>query len=187
MSLRLAVQPFWVRALVYGVSFGVLLGLFSLSDGSRTVLSALVSTLFTGVAFGVAMAFMGQSVYTGMNEAVVELDTAGRSKVFAAVNDGAVPADSAVRYSAIRFGKAYLRQKTDAQLKRQEWISWLLIPLFVGMAIVGAATISANRYEAGVFLVCGLVFAVRAPRGIMRQRKIQRNVALLTQGADSNH
>ncbi|WP_428339789.1 hypothetical protein [Mycobacterium sp.] len=186
MLLRLAMQPFWVRALVYGASFGVLYGLFSLTDGLQTVPSAVVSTLFTSVVYGTVMAFAVRSVHTEMTEAVAGLDAGGRSKALAAVSDGVVPADAAVRNAAIRIGNAYLRQKTGAQLKREEWWIWLAMLFFVGIAIWLAA-MSSSVCGAAVGVVVVLLGLIVFPLGVVHRRKIQCNVALLTQGADSTH
>jgi hypothetical protein len=174
-------QPFWVRALVYGVPFGVLLGLSTSFSSPPTVLRVVIRILVAIVAFGLLMAFQGQTMYTELTEAVAGLDETRRSEAIAAVSHGGVPADSTVRYSAIRLGKAYLRSKSDAQLKRQEWVTWLLLPVFVGLAIFLAAT-SASKYEADFALVLAFLCVIVLPLGVARQRRIQRNVALLADG-----
>ena len=175
-------QPFWVRALMYGVPFGVFFGLSRSFSSPSTALRMVITILVTIVAFGLLMGFQGQSMYTELTEAVAGLDKTRRAEVIAAVSDGGVPADSAVRYSAIRLGKAYLRSKSDAQLKRQEWGTWLLLPVLVGLAIFLAAT-SSSRYEAAFAVVLALLCVVVVPLGVLRQRRIQRNVAMLTEGA----
>jgi hypothetical protein len=174
-------QPFWVRALVYGVPFGLLFGLSSSFSSSSRVLSIVITILVTIVSFGLLMAFQGQSMYTELTAAVEGLDETKRSEAIASVSAGGVPADSAVRYSAIRLGKAYLRSKSDAQLKRQERGTWLLLPLLVGLAIFLAST-SSDSYQAASAVVLAVLCVVVVPLGVLRQRRIQRNVALLAEG-----
>jgi hypothetical protein len=171
-------QPFWVRALVSGVPFGLFYGLFTCLSSHSGVLRTVITILLSGVGFGLLVAYQGKTIYTELTEAVAGLDETKRSEAIAAVTDGGVPADSAVRLAAIRLGKAYLRRKTDAQLKRQEWWTWLLVLVFVGMAIYLTAT-SSNKYEAAFGVVLGLLCVIVMPLGVVRQRRIQRNVALL--------
>jgi hypothetical protein len=185
MWLRLSMQPFWVRALSYGVSFGVFFGLYSCLLWPSGGLGTVISSLVAGVGFGLAMAFQGQTMYAELTEAVAGLDETKRAEAFAAVSGGGgggVPADSAVRNAAIRLGKTLLRRKTDAQLKRQEWWTWLLMVFSVGLATFLAST-SRSRYEAAVAVVLALVCLIVMPLGVVRQRRIQRNVALLSEGA----
>ena len=177
-------QPFWVRALVTGVPFGLFDGLFIRRSSPSGVLSTIVTILLTGIGFGLLMAFQGKSSYTELTEAVAGLDETKRSEAIAAVTDGGVPIDSAVRIAAIRLGKASLRQKTDAQLKRQEWWTWLLMLVFVGLAIYLTAT-SSSKYEAAFGVVLALLCVIVMPLGLVRQRRIQRNVALLTEAGVS--
>jgi hypothetical protein len=173
-----------VRALVNGVPFGVFYGLFICLSSRSGVLSTVVTILVMGVGFGLLMAFQGKFIYTELTEAVAGLDETKRSEAIAAVSDGGVPADPAVRNGAIRLGKAYLRRKTDAQLKRQEWWTWLLMLVFVGLAIYLTAT-SSSKYEAAFGVVLALLCVIVMPLGVLRQRRIQRNVALLTEAGVS--
>jgi hypothetical protein len=181
---RLAMQPFWVRALVTGVPFGVFFGLYICLSWPSGVLGTVITILLAGVGFGLAMAFQGQTIHTQLTEAVAGLDETKRAEAIAAVFDGGVPADSAVRTAAIRLGKAFLRQKTDAQLKRQERWTWLLLLVFVGLFIFQATT-SSSWYGAAFWVALGLWCAIMMPLELRRQRRIQRNVALLTEGSVS--
>jgi hypothetical protein len=106
MWLWLGMQPFWVRALVNGVPFGVFFGLFIRLSWPSGVLGTVITILLTGVGFGLLAAFQGQTIHTELTEAVVGLDETKRAEAIAAVTNGRVPADSAVRNAAIRLGKA---------------------------------------------------------------------------------
>jgi hypothetical protein len=129
-------QPFWVRALVYGVAFGAFFGLYTSFSSPPRVLSTVTATLVAGVAFGLLMAYQGQSLYNDMTAAVAGLDATGRSQAIATVTDGGVPTDSAVRNSALRLGRTHLGLRSDAQLSRREWRTWLMLPVFGGLAVL---------------------------------------------------
>src|SRR5271168_4482960 len=145
--MKLAMRPFWVRALVTGVPFGVFFGLFIYLSWPSGVLGTVITILLTGVGFGLLMAFQGRTIYTELTEAVAGLDETKRAEAIAAVTNGGVPADSAVRNAAIRLGKAHLRRKTDAQLKRKERLTWGWLLVLVGLFIYWATT-SSRTYEA---------------------------------------
>jgi hypothetical protein len=175
-------QSFWVRALIYGIPFAVFfaaLNSFSWS-GSRIWVSV-IWLLAVGVFFGLAIAYTGQSTYTALTEAVAGLDDTGRSLAVAAVTEGAVPADSDVRASALRLGAAYLGWKSDAQLKRRERQTWLMLVVLAALSIV-MITISAGTYESLCFAVLLVLLIVTMPLGVLRMRRIQRNVAVLSEG-----
>jgi hypothetical protein len=178
MWILLSMQPFWVRALLYGVGFGV----FDYLAWPSGSLGKLIGTLVAGLVFGLAMAFQGQTMYTELTEAVAGLDETERAEAVTAVSDGGVPADSTVRNVAIRLGRTLLRRKTDAQLKRQEWWTWLMMVVFLGLAIFLVST-SRSGYEAAVAVVLALFCLIMTPLTVVRQRRTQRNVALLSEGA----
>jgi hypothetical protein len=183
MGLRLAMQPFWVRALINGIPFAVLFAaLSSLSwSGSRPWVSA-IWFLVMGVFVGLAMAYTGQSRYSALTEAVTALDGTGRSQAIVAVTDGAVPADPAVRASAYRLGAAYLGWKSDAQLKRRERQTWLILPVLVALAVVMMTRIGTSTYQTLCFGVLLVLLIVTTPLEVLRTRRIQQNVALLAEG-----
>jgi hypothetical protein len=185
MGLRLALQPFWIRALGYGIPFAVLFGLqISFQQPSRAV-SVVVSTVLSGAAFGLLMAYQGQSTHTALTEAVAGLDQTTRVEAIAAVTKGGVPDDPMVRNSAIRLGNAYLGGKSDTQLKRRDRQSWLVLPLFVAAGAY-LVTISTSTYQAVFAVALVLLCLVVLPLGVLRSRKFQRNVAQLRAGAISS-
>ncbi len=80
-GVQLLLQPFWIRALLYGLPFGLLLGLHAgVQQPSRPV-GVIVSTLVAGIGFGLAMAYQSQSVHAAVTEAVAGLDDASGQRL----------------------------------------------------------------------------------------------------------
>jgi hypothetical protein len=182
MGIRLMLQPFWIRALWYGIPFGIVFGLYNSVHEHSRMAGAVVSMLIAGIGFGLAMAYQGRSMHTAMTEAVAGLDKSRSAEAIAAVTAGGVPGDLAVRSSAMRLGVAYLSGKTDAQLNRAERQTWILLVLLVaGTAYL--VTISTSRYEATFYVTLALLCAVNLPLGVLRTRRVRRNVAHLAGGA----
>ena len=92
MGLRLALQPPWVRFLVWAPIGAVLFG-----GGTRLMSRSIWSTVIVAIVFGVFLAasftYGTQRMYTALTEAVGGLDQAERSQAIAAVTHGVVPAD----------------------------------------------------------------------------------------------
>jgi hypothetical protein len=107
---------------------------------------------------------------------VAGLDEAERSQAIAAVTHGVVPADPTVRSSVTRLGAAYLHHRSADQLKRQERGTWILLAILVAVSVAGAVMFSQQRLD---LLVLLLIAVVVLPLGVLRGRRIQRNVALL--------
>jgi hypothetical protein len=177
-------QPLWVRALAYGTYFWVAVGLHSsLSSHSRGV--ALVISLGTAAFFGLLMGYQGRSTHASMTGALAGLPATAREEAIAAVKDGGVPGDQNVRHSAFLLGKAYLRLKSDAELDRPEWGTWLLLPIFCAMAVWLAASASST-FEFVYAEVLGLAALVLFPLALLSRRRMKRNLAGLRAGHDSH-
>jgi hypothetical protein len=95
-----------------------------------------------------------------------------------------VPADPTARPSAIGPGSAYLGGKSTAELKRRERQTWVVIAILVAVAIAGAV-LESSVYARLYFLTLGLLVAIALPIAMGRGRRIQRNLALLTDTGDS--
>lgn len=175
MGLRLALQPPWVRFLVWAPIAAVLFG-----GGTRLMSRSIWSTVIVAIVFGVFLAasftYGTQRMYTALTEAVGGLDQAERSQAIAAVTHGVVPADQKVRSAAVRLGWAYLGGKSADQLKRQERRNWIASAVLVAAGIALAIMDSDQHLY---FLVLVLILLVVLPLGVLRTRRIQRNVALL--------
>jgi uncharacterized membrane protein YhaH (DUF805 family) len=179
MRFRRAMQPWVVLALEQLTLVVAFCGVF-FAPG-RVSRHDFWVVLIAGLLIVAVIIYNGQPASKRPFKAVAGLDKTRRSQAVAAVIQGAVPADSTVRNSAIRLGTAFLGGKSDAQLKRRERRSWLALALFAAAAIV-AVTQSSNKYEGLFFLVLVLLLAVTLPLGVLTTRRIQRNVALLTEG-----
>lgn len=125
------------------------------------------------------MAYQGQSAHIAMSEAVAGLDDSRRSEAIGAATDGHVPDDPAVRDAGLRLGIAYLRGKTDAQLKRSERQTWLVLALLAA-GIICLAITGTRIYEVAFAIVMLLLCLVVLPLGMLRTRRTQRNVLRLS-------
>lgn len=186
MAVRLLLQRFWFRALGYGLPFTVLFGVYDSVHEHSPVGAGLttLTTLLAGTGFGLAMAYYTQPTHAEMTEAVSGLDPTGRADAVKAVTVGRAPGDPTVRRAAIRLGHAHLRNRSDAQLKRDERRTWLVVGLFavVATAVTVTSSSAAQAIVTGVLLTLCLA---ALPLGALRIRKIQRNIARLTESAAS--
>ena len=112
------------------------------------------------------------------------LDTTERSQAIAAITHGVVPTDPTARSSAIRLGAAYLGGKSDDQLNRQERQTWMVLAFLIAVAIAAAA-MNSSKYCGLYYLALVLLPVVALPLGLLTTRRIQRNVALLSEGKTS--
>lgn len=187
MGIRLALQPLWVRFLVWSVFMAVLwfcvswLGPPSQDD---TLGNTVVTSLVMGVVFAATFTYMSRTAHRATVAAVAGLDQAQRAQAIAAVTRGVLPGDPAVRSAAMRLGVVVLRGKSAAQRsgksvaqrKRQKLLGWIALLILVALCIWGAVSWSDVR-----FLVLALFVVVAVPLGMLRTRRIQRNVALLSE------
>jgi hypothetical protein len=156
-------------------------GLFNTVQQHSRVVGAVVSMLITGVGFGLAMAYQTRSTHTAMTRRLPGSLNRGARRP-SPLSLQAAPGDATMRDSAMRLGLAYLSGKTDAQLNKAERQTWLLLMLLVaGTAYL--VTISISRYEATFYVALALLCLVGLPLGVLRTRRLRRNVALLGGGA----
>ena len=174
VMLRLALQPFWVRFVVWAVYAAVILGLV-ISLTSRSPIIWIIVTV-TSAALAT---YQGQATHN----AAGGLDERARSQAVAAVTRGVVPANQRVRSAAIRLGTAYLGGKSAEQLKRQEPLAWMVVVLaatiFIALAVMNFSAHAGLADLSAVLLLLGVLPVL--PLGLLSTRRIQRNVALLTE------
>lgn len=104
----------------------------------------------------------------------------GRSQAIDAVSRGVVPTDPDVRASAIRLGRVWLRNKSAEQLKRAEIWTWITFGLLTALSVVAAAVnFNSDRL---FYVVLALLSAMLLPFTLRNSRRVQRNIALLTEG-----
>jgi hypothetical protein len=177
-------QPVWVQFLVLGTICAVLWTvLWGMGTTPReSIWHNAILGLVSGVFFAGFLIYLGLPMREALVDAVAGLDKTDRSQAIAAVTHGVVPADPAVRSSAIQLGAAYLRHQSPDQLKRQERKTWILLAVLAAAVIASAVMFSAQRLY---FLVLLLFVLVTLPLGVLRTRRIQRNVALLGEDPSS--
>jgi Flp pilus assembly protein TadB len=148
---------------------------------SRSISSTVISALVFGIVVAAALTYTTRGMHTALTEAVAGLDQTERSQAIAAVTHGMVPADQRVRSASVRLGRACLGGKSPDQLKRPVWIgSAIVVAIGVLSAVVAVLTDEPDLWF-NVFLMAYALPLV--PLGMLRARRIQRNVALLTEGA----
>ncbi len=174
LMLRLALQPFWVRFVVSAVYASVILGLVISLTSRDPILWIIVTVTCAALATS-----QGQATHN----AAGGLDKRARSQVVAAVTRGVVPANQRARSAAIRLGTAYLGGKSAEQLKRQEPLTWMMVlvvaVVFTALAVMNSSAHPGLAYLAAVLLLLGVLPVL--PLGLWSTRRIQRNVALLTE------
>ena len=180
MRVRLVLQPAWVRFLVWAPLLAVAWGLW-VSFASHSIQATITSALYFGIFVGAAFTYMTQNMHKALNESIAELSHAERSAAIAAVLHGRRLSDTRVRLAAIKLGRASLGGRSPDQLKRQERQSWIASAILVTLGIAAAAT-SFLGLDRVYYLALVFLGAVVLPFGVLSVRRIQRNVALLSEG-----
>jgi Flp pilus assembly protein TadB len=174
--LRLSLQPAWVQFLVRFLEVAPIAAVYGAGTNStsRSISSTVISALVFGVVLAAALTYTTRGMHTALTEAVAGLDQRERSQAIAAVTRGMVPADQRVRSASVRLGRACLGGKSPDQLKRPVWIASAIL---VAVGILSAVM----RVWPSLFLMALVLPLV--PLGMLRARRIQRHVALLTENA----
>jgi hypothetical protein len=186
--LRLQLQPAWVRFLVWAV-----IGMFSAvgisliaSPQSESIWSTVAFAVFLGVVVAASSFYSTRDWQTALTEAVAGLDQTQRSQAIAAVTHGVVPADQRVRSSAVRLGRAYLSHKSADELKRQQRRAWVVLAVVIAVFVALAAAVmwlGPDGIRLGLYLLALVLLMVVLGRlAMLRVRRIQRNISLLTDG-----
>jgi hypothetical protein len=181
VRIRLLLQPPWLRFLVWAPLLAVLWGALTSFQSRAEVESTILSAIVFGAAVAGYFTVSTQGIHRGAVAAVSGLDHAGRSQAIDAVLHGAVPADPDVRASATRLGRVCLRNKSADQLKRQERSSWLVSGVLIVACVAAAVVLTNDRFY---YLVIAVLAVIVLPFSVLTLRRIQRNVALLAEGAE---
>lgn len=179
MQLRLILQPPWLRFAVWAPWFAVLWGGLTSLQSRAEIESTILSAIFFGAAFAGFLTATTQGVHRGGLAALAALSQPERTRAIDAVSHGTVPADPEVRASAIRLGRAFLRNKTADQLKRAEIWIWVTFGILFALSVAAAVTNFAN--ERLFYVVLAVLSALVLPLTSRNSRRLQRNVALLTE------
>lgn len=180
--MRLALQPYWARFMVVAAFWAIFWGIgnaLAWRTPGQSVWVTVVVSLVTGFGFAALVGYRGQTWHESLVDAIEGLDKADRSQAIAAITSGVVPADPAVRDSAIHLGKAILGGKPADQLKRQQRRTLIFVGFLVAGSIIWAALqprLSVSLY----FLALGLLAMISALLGVVNIRRVQRSIALLS-------
>jgi len=179
MRFWLILQPAWLRFVVWAFFLAVTWGALTTLESRVEIESNILSAIFFGAIIAGFLTATTQATHREALEALSGLDQAGRSQAIDAVSRGVVPTDPDVRASAIRLGRVWLRNKSADQLKRAEIWNWITFGLLVAAAVAAAAVnFNGDRLFYGVL---ALLSAILLPFTSRNSRRIQRNVALLTE------
>ena len=155
------------------------MGLFTSLQASYEFEGAVLSAIVFGGALGGYLTVTTQSMHRAARDAVSGLNQSDRSEAINAVLRGPPPADPDVRASATRLGRAYLRNKSPAELKRTQMWSWSTIAALIAAGIAGAVAFRNDRLA---FVVLAVLAAILLPVSVLNTRRIQRHVAELARG-----
>lgn len=174
MRTRLQAAPWWVIALVTGVTFGVLMTIWTLFTEPSTsfptaVLTNSLAGLFFGLVMGPTFAWLNSharaaSGLDSRDEQVAALRTAKR---------GPAPADPQLRQAALRV--AVHNEESNRRLMR------FLVPGFV---LVVIAYVVLAFFTSPWFFGAAVMFAVVAALGPWETRRLQRRVQVLSADGD---
>lgn len=167
----------WVRALVGGVPFGVLMGLFAAHRHGSDVVDGLITGIFSGVLFGLFMSWA-----TRRQEVAREHRTAAftggltpehRGSAVQASRRGPVPGDPAIRAAAAALARDQLGQSINQRSKN------LTIFGVIGLLELVMALTSSSWYWLAALLFAALIVAqLRQPQAL------RRRLALLNPAGD---
>jgi hypothetical protein len=180
MRFWLILQPAWLRFVVWAFFLAVTWGALTTLESRVEIESNILSAIFFGAIIAGFLTATTQATHREALEALSGLDQAGRSQAIDAVSRGVVPTDPDVRASAIRLGRVWLRNKSADQLKRAEIWTWIAFGLLTALSVVAAAVnFNSDRL---FYVVLALLSAILLPFTLRNSRRVQRNVALLTEG-----
>jgi len=167
----------WVRALILGVVFGVVMGLFAAHRHGYDVVDGLITGIFSGVLFGLFMsrATRRQQVAREQRTAAFTggLTPERRTVAVRASRRGPVPDDPAIRAAAAGLARDQLGQSISHRSKN------LTIFGVIGLLELVMALTSSSWYWLAVLMFAALIVAqLRQPQAL------RRRLALLNPTAD---
>ncbi len=159
-----------VRVLLYGVPFGVFMGVFTTDRGH--VASGWVSSIVAGVLFGLVMGSAHRRQQLAREQRTAGLTTQNRTLAVRASRCGPIPGDPATRAAAAALTRDLLEQITSQRGK-----NLAVFGAFILLALVQALT-SSPWFWLGV-----LVFAAAVVVQLREPRKLHRRLAQLHNAA----
>ncbi|HEY0617565.1 MAG TPA: hypothetical protein VGD15_08260 [Kribbella sp.] len=171
MRLYLSEPPRWVLAVLFGIPFGIGMGIVVKRDAS-TWAEAGIGALVMGVAFGLGMGFATDKWLRTMRAAEGHLKREKVPSAHRAAQRGPVPDDPEVRAAALRIATQQLDLDRRAPLL-------VIIPAALLLVGVVAASVTESPWHLLFAVVPGLMLFGRW----YRPRQLRRRVALLS-GSD---
>lgn len=163
MRLRLALSPWWVQGLVYGVFFGAAMTVvYRVQAGSWVVAAA--SGAGSGLMFGLAMGLMMSRLNRRMLAGLEDLPLTQLRTVARAASRGPAPVDPRLREAAVTL----LQRRRDHMLRtRNSTVATFaaVVVLYVVLAL------SSTRWWwlGAVMFLAFLVATLRAPARLNRR------------------
>jgi hypothetical protein len=161
--------PWWILAVMFGVPFGVGMGLFTKSDGSSWA-EAGVGAIVTGIPFGLAMGWWTIKWRAGIDEAEGDLPADKVKLAHRAAVRGPIPVDADVRSAALSLASLQLAQYAG-KIRR---LTIVMVALAFVISLIGAVTDSLSALEPA------LLFGVVLLWHWYRPRQIRRRIGLLS-------
>ena len=184
MRLRFALLPPWVRFLIWGSVFAgywFAFTCFASASVPESVWRTAIFSLFFGIALGAYFVYAGRAAHKAVTEVADGLDKPVRSQAIGAITHGVFPSDPTVRSAAMRLGRAYLGGRSANELKRHERQTWIAMTVLVA-TVIAMAVVNSGGHHGLYFVALALFLVVATSLGVIRTRRIQRNVALLAEG-----
>lgn len=169
MRLKLAISPWWVQGLAYGLVFGLLMTVFFRLDEDSwfpALISGPVSGVLFGVVMGVTTSRINARMLVGLEDfSLLELRTVAR-----AAARGPAPDDPRLREAA----EALVRRRRDEMVRTRRWSLVLFSVLPVVYAFLAVTQEHWWWWLAAVVFLAFLAYLVTAPG------RVERRLAVLS-------
>ncbi|KAA0096040.1 hypothetical protein CIW49_21120 [Mycolicibacterium sp. P1-18] len=174
MPKRLPAAPKWVVALLYGVPFGIVTGVYSAAIMTNLTMAGrvyvgVVAGMLVGALFGFLLTRLTSSQHQSMGAAVQDVPAELQAAALLAGLRGPAPTNPMVRRAALRVAQDRLQAN-----ERRRWFTTVaftgLILLYVTLALT-----SSPWWWIGVAFFTGLLTVHLTSR-----RRLRRRIALLS-------
>jgi Flp pilus assembly protein TadB len=142
-------RPKWLEALLFGVPFGIAMGLTAKSDGAGWLGAGFMAT--SGIPFGLAMAWWASGWPREADQPESDLTTDELQLARRTASRGPVPADPKVQAAAIRIVTHQLAQAM-AHRKFMILVGGMMLIATVGAASAGSLWAVLFAFSAGTAL-----------------------------------
>ncbi len=171
MTRGKVLERWWGRALVYGVPFGVVMGLFD-PDGRDSLLERLVTGVIAGVGFGLLMGWATQRQLVARRQRTAAftagLTEQGLRSAERASRKGPVPNDPAVNAAAAALARFQLEEITRHR-------NQVLVIFGVGTLAGAVFAVTGSPW----WWLCVLVFAAMIALQLLQPRMLRKRLVLL--------